>query len=203
MRETELERQNRMLSCDLSIFDGKGLGGVDEAGRGPLAGNVMAACVVLDPGNIPLGINDSKKLSESKREALFPQILESAVSWGIGECTVEEIEELNIKQAARLAMCRAIEKAAPDFVLVDAEKDLPVPVPQKALIHGDALSLSIAAASILAKVTRDRQMAELDKLYPQYGFARHKGYGTREHIEMLRKYGPCPAHRALFIRNFL
>ena len=203
MRETEQERLERMLACDRSVYDGTGLGGVDEAGRGPLAGNVVAACVVLDPERLPLGINDSKKLSEAKREALFPLILETAVSWGIGECSVEEIEKLNIKQAARLAMCRAIEKAHPSFILVDAEKNLPVGIPQKALIHGDALSLSIAAASILAKVTRDRQMLELDRRYPQYGFARHKGYGTKEHMEMIRRYGPCPEHRALFIRGIM
>lgn len=203
IRESAMQRFLRMQALDQSIFAGVGLGGVDEAGRGPLAGSVVAACVVLDPARPIIGINDSKKVSEKMRESLYEQIIQTALSWGIGSCSVEEIERLNIRQASRLAMCRAIEQARPAFVLVDAEKDLPLEIEQKALIHGDALSLSIASASILAKVTRDREMYKLDALYPEYGFARHKGYGTKEHVAALQTYGPCPQHRSLFIRKFI
>ncbi|HVZ81736.1 MAG TPA: ribonuclease HII [bacterium] len=174
--------------------------GVDEAGRGPLAGPVVAAAVILDP-DLPLaGVNDSKKLTPEKRESLFPIIQDKSLAYGIGMASVEEIDSLNIYKAARLAMERAVEAIAPppDMLLTDA---MPLPkfqVPQKPLVHGDALSLSIAAASILAKVTRDRMMAELHDRYPHYGFGNHMGYGTAEHLQALEEHGPCPEHRLTF-----
>lgn len=201
-RETKQERLMRMTERERPIWEAGALvGGVDEAGRGPLAGPVVAACVVMPPEPLLPDINDSKKVAEKKREALCEEILRCAVSVGVGVASVEEIETLNIKQAARLAMKRAIELAKPARVFVDAERDLDVSVPQEGIVHGDAVSYSIAAASIVAKVTRDRMMLELDAQYPQYGFAQHKGYGTQAHYEALRAYGPCPAHRRLFIRS--
>lgn len=201
-RETKEARLARMTQREAPLWvEGVALGGVDEAGRGPLAGPVVAACVVMPPQPLLPDVNDSKKVPEKKREALYDEILRTARSIGVGVATVEEIETLNIKQAARLAMKRAIEQAAPDRIFVDAERDLDVTIPQEAIVHGDAESYSIAAASIIAKVTRDRMMLELDRDYPQYGFAQHKGYGTVAHYEALRTFGPCPAHRRLFIRS--
>lgn len=192
----EMTLENELLTAGYTAVCG-----VDEAGRGPLAGPVVAACVVMPPEPLLPDINDSKKVAEKKREALCEEILRCAVSVGVGVASVEEIETLNIKQAARLAMKRAIELAKPARVFVDAERDLDVSVPQEGIVHGDAVSYSIAAASIVAKVTRDRMMLELDAQYPQYGFAQHKGYGTQAHYEALHAYGPCPAHRRLFIRS--
>ena len=155
----------------------------------------------MPPEPLLMDVNDSKKVSEKKREALYDEIYRVAQAVGVGVASVEEIETLNIKNAARLAMKRAIEAAHPDRILVDAERDLDVDVPQEGIVHGDAECYCIAAASIIAKVTRDRMMLELDREYPQYGFAQHKGYGTAAHYEALRAYGPCPAHRRLFIRS--
>ena len=201
-RETKEERLLRMTEYERPIWEsGHFVGGVDEAGRGPLAGPVVAACVVMPDHDLLPDINDSKKVSEKKREELFPLILEQALSYGVGIATVQEIEELNIKNAARLAMKRAIEQANPERIFVDAEKDLDVEMQQEAIIHGDAVSYSIAAASIVAKVTRDHMMMELDKEYPQYGFAKHKGYGTAEHYAALREFGATKEHRKLFIRS--
>ena len=149
------------------------------------------------------GIDDSKKLSEKKREALYEQILETAVYARVAYATAEEIDELNILEATRLAMARAAADAPCGLFLLDAMEHVPLPGEQRAIIHGDALCYSIAAASILAKVARDRLMRELDEKYPQYGFAKHKGYGTAEHIAALRQYGPCPEHRSLFVRKFV
>ena len=149
------------------------------------------------------GIDDSKKLSEKKREALYEQILETAVYARVSYATAEEIDELNILEATRLAMARAAADAPCRLFLLDAMERVPLPGEQRAIIHGDALCYSIAAASILAKVARDRLMRELDEKYPQYGFAKHKGYGTAEHIAALRQYGPCPEHRSLFVRKFV
>ena len=176
--------------------------GVDEAGRGPLCGPVVAAAVILPEGLYMEGLNDSKKLSEKKREALFDVIRESALAYAIAESTVEEINATNILEATLSAMRKAI-AALPipaDFALVDGNISRDFPLPAKAVVHGDALSPSIAAASILAKVTRDRSCVELDRQYPQYGILRHKGYGTKEHMEALRAYGPSPIHRTKFIR---
>lgn len=201
-RETKEARIERMTRREQECWQlGVRLAGVDEAGRGPLAGPVVAACVAMPPEPLLMDVNDSKKVSEKKREALYDEIYRVAQAVGVGVASVEEIETLNIKNAARLAMKRAIEAAHPDRILVDAERDLDVDVPQEGIVHGDAECYCIAAASIIAKVTRDRMMLELDREYPQYGFAQHKGYGTAAHYEALRACGPCPAHRRLFIRS--
>lgn len=176
--------------------------GVDEAGRGPLCGPVVAAACILPEGYIPEGINDSKKLTEKKREKLFDIICENAVAYCIAEASVEEIDRLNILEADLLAMRRAIEGLSlkADYALIDGNIARDFPIPAKAVIHGDAISPSIAAASILAKVTRDRLCLALDREYPQYGIAKHKGYGTKIHMDALRQYGPSPIHRKQFIR---
>ena len=177
--------------------------GVDEAGRGPLAGPVCAAAVILPEGLRIPGLNDSKKLSEKKREALYDVIVESALSFGVAFASVEEIEALNIKGATYLAMERAVAELdpAPALALVDGNDRNPLPIPAVKVVHGDALCASIAAASILAKVTRDRYMWELDRRFPQYGFAVHKGYGTKAHYSALREFGPCEAHRPTYLRK--
>lgn len=177
--------------------------GMDEVGRGPLAGNVVTACVVMPEEPLIVWIDDSKKLSESRREKVYEEILQHALWIGIGEVSPDEIDEINILQATRKAMKAAAEKVPADIFLIDAVTNLGLKGKEIPLIKGDATSYSIAAASIVAKVTRDRQMAEADRLYPEYGFARNKGYGTREHIEALKKYGPCPIHRRSFIGNFV
>ncbi len=176
--------------------------GVDEAGRGPLMGPVCAAAVILPRGLVIEGLNDSKKLSEKKREALFTVITGNAVAYGIGFASAEEIDEINILNASMLAMERAIEALSvkADFALIDGNCKRNIKIPAETVVGGDAKVPSIAAASVLAKVSRDRLCYELDKEYPQYGFAKHKGYGTREHMEALRKYGPCPAHRKTFLK---
>ena len=182
--------------------------GVDEAGRGPLCGSVVAAACILPDGlDIP-ELNDSKKLTPKKRDKLFDLIKEKAIAYGIAEGTVEEINELNILEADLLAMRRAIDglhtpDGAPykaDFALIDGNIDRDFQIPARAVVKGDSLSMSIAAASILAKVTRDRMCEDMDKAYPQYGIAKHKGYGTKEHMNALREFGPTPIHRKKFIR---
>ena len=180
------------------------VGGIDEAGRGPLAGPVCAACVILDKNNIPEGINDSKKLSEKKREALYDKIMESAiVSYSLVDAKV--IDEINIRQATILAMQNAAKgmKVKPDYLLIDGNFTIGLSDNEKFVIGGDAKSLSIGAASIIAKVTRDRLMLKIDEEYPMYNFKKHKGYGTKEHIEAIKKYGPCPYHRASFLTKIL
>lgn len=176
--------------------------GVDEAGRGPLCGPVVAAACILPMGLVIDGLNDSKKLSPKKRDKVFDLIRENAVSYCIAEASVEEIDELNILEATLLAMRRAIAglDVPADFALIDGNVDRDFPLPARAVIGGDAKSPSIAAASILAKVTRDRGCEELDRLYPQYGIAKHKGYGTKAHMDALREHGPSPIHRKQFIR---
>ena len=179
--------------------------GIDEAGRGPLAGPVFAAAVIL-PAEVEIpGLNDSKKLTAKKREALFPLIQEKAVSWSVAFATESEIDEINILQATYLAMRRACEGLSipADYALVDGNRMPPLSVPGETIIKGDGLSASIAAASVLAKVSWDRLMLELDSLYPEYQFAKHKGYGTALHVELLRKYGPCPIHRRSFLTKIL
>ncbi len=177
--------------------------GVDEAGRGPLAGPVFAAAVLLPAGLVLPGLNDSKKLTPQKREELYDQIVEQAVSYGIAQAGVEEIETLNILGASLLAMRRAVEKLSPpaQAALVDGNRDPGLSVPTRCIVQGDGISPSIAAASILAKVSRDRLMQELDGAYPQYGFAQHKGYPTKLHYQKLLQYGPSPVHRPSFLRN--
>ena len=198
MENSDLYEYERSLAAGRVPFCG-----VDEAGRGPLAGPVCAAAVILPEGAAIPGLNDSKKLSEKKREALYDLIAETAVSFGIAFATVEEIEALNIKGATYLAMERAIAELdpAPVLALVDGNDRNPLPVPAVKVVHGDGLCASIAAASILAKVTRDRYMLELDRRFPQYGFAAHKGYGTKAHYAALRAYGPCEAHRPTYLRK--
>ena len=176
--------------------------GIDEAGCGPLAGPVYAAAVILDPKDPIEGLNDSKKLTEKKREALFPQIQERALAWAIASASAKEIDEINILQARLLAMRRAVEllDIRPDHVLVDGNRNPNIPgTPTLLIVGGDGKSASIAAASILAKVARDHDLLELDKQYPQYLFAKHKGYPTKLHVEKLLEHGPCPEHRQSFL----
>ena len=177
--------------------------GIDEAGRGPLAGPVYAAAVILPEGCEIVGLNDSKKLSEKKRDALFDIICEKAKAFAVASANVEEIEEYNILNATFLAMRRAVEEMplAPDFALVDGNRMPPLPIPGSTIIGGDGCSASIAAASILAKVSRDRYMVFMDELYPQYGFAKHKGYGTAQHIQKILEHGACPIHRPSFLKK--
>lgn len=177
--------------------------GVDEAGRGPLAGDVYAAAVILDPDVVIEGINDSKKLSEKKRELIFEEICQKAKAYCIATASVAEIEEINILNAAMLAMKRAVEglDIQPDYVLVDGNRLPDLTYPCEAVIKGDANSASIAAASILAKVARDRNLRELDEMYPEYGFSKHKGYGTKAHYEAILEHGPSPVHRMSFLKK--
>ena len=190
------------LEKELKALGYSAVCGVDEAGRGPLCGSVVAAACILPQGFVLEGLNDSKKLTPAKREKLFDLICQNAVAYCIAEATVEEIDALNILEADLLAMRRAIDglSVKADFALIDGNIARDFQIPAKAIIKGDATSPSIAAASILAKVTRDRQCIELDRLYPQYGIAKHKGYGTKAHMDALRAYGPAPIHRKQFIR---
>ena len=177
--------------------------GVDEAGRGPLAGPVCAAAVTLPRGLELPGLDDSKRMTERQREALYEQIVEEARSFGIAFATVEEIERLNILGATYLAMSRAIEALdpPPELALIDGNRSAGIQVPNRCIVKGDGRCADIAAASILAKVTRDRYMTELAQQYPEYGFERHKGYGTKAHYAALRTYGPCPIHRPSFLKK--
>ena len=180
--------------------------GVDEAGRGPLAGPVCAAAVILPIDTEIKGLNDSKKLSEKKREELFPLIIEKAIGYSIAFASVEEIEEHNILNATYLAMNRAIEglKVPADFALIDGNRvPTGIKVPCQTVVKGDSKSMSVAAASVLAKVTRDRLMLEIDKAYPQYNFKKHKGYGTKEHTDLILQYGVSPVHRPSFLKKLL
>lgn len=175
--------------------------GIDEVGRGPLAGNVVTACVVMPSEPVIPWIDDSKKLSESRREKVFQEIMATALYVGIGQVSSKEIDRINILEATKKAMREAASQVPADIFLIDAVTGLGLPGQEVPIIKGDATSYAIAAASIVAKVTRDRQMLELDQQYPEYGFARNKGYGTAEHIAALKAFGPCPAHRRTFIRN--
>ncbi len=180
--------------------------GIDEAGRGPLAGPVCAAAVILPPDLDFEGINDSKKLSEKKREKLYEEITEKAISWSVAFASVNEIEKYNILGATYLAMERAVEglKIPADFALIDGNRTpTGLKIPSETIVKGDSKSFSIAAASIIAKVTRDRLLAEYDAIYPQYKFLQHKGYGTKVHIEAIKEFGPCDIHRPSFIKNFI
>lgn len=194
-----VEFDDRFRSGNITV-----LCGVDEAGRGPFAGPVCAAAVILPQGLEIEGLNDSKKLTEKKREKLFPVICEKALAYSIAFASVEEIEELNILQATFLAMKRAVDglSLSPDYILIDGDKLPPsLPAPAQPLVKGDALSASVAAASVLAKVSRDRLMIELDREFPQYGFAAHKGYGTKAHCEAILEHGVLPCHRRSFLKK--
>ena len=208
MKEEEIERL-----VNLSKFEKEGyekgytyIAGIDEAGRGPLAGPVVAGAVILPKDCLLEGINDSKKISEEKREKLYDDIIENAVAWGVGIVDHTVIDEINILNATRKAMKLALEnlQVKPDYILIDAEKKVDTNnIPYLPLIKGDALSISIGAASIIAKVTRDRMMREYDEMFPMYGFEKHKGYGTKAHVEALKEYGPCMIHRKSFLTKIL
>ncbi len=181
------------------------IAGMDEAGRGPLAGPVVAACVILPSDVFIAGLNDSKKCSPKLRDRLYDEIVEKAVALGIGKADEKCIDDINILNATKSAMMSAFEalKPRPDILLIDAVRLEALDIPQRPIIKGDSLSISIAAASIIAKVTRDRLISEMDALYPEYGFGKHKGYGTEEHINAIKKYGICPIHRISFTKNFV
>ncbi len=190
--EHQCEEQGYTLIC-----------GIDEAGRGPLAGPVVAAAVILPKDCEILGLNDSKQLSARKRDQLYDEIRDKAIAVGVGSSGPHRIDEINVLNADYEAMCEAIGtlRVMPQILLNDAVKIPQVLIPQIPIVHGDAQSMSIAAASVIAKVTRDRLMLEYDAVYPEYGFAKHKGYGTAEHYAALRKYGPCPIHRKTFLKS--
>ena len=199
-----LERLQTLLQADAPLWEaGVRFAGMDEAGRGPLAGSVVAACVVMPKEPLIAWVDDSKKLSPQRRDKVFDEIMASALFVGIGQASAEEIDQYNILEATKMAMRRAAEGAPADVFLIDALSGLGLPGEERGIIHGDALSYSIAAASIIAKVTRDRQMLELEAQFPGYGFAQHKGYGTAQHIQALKEKGPCPAHRRTFIGHFV
>lgn len=204
MKKDYAARLAEISATDRELWQmGRVFAGIDEAGRGPLAGPVAAACVVMPPEPLLLHVDDSKKVTEKRREMLYDKIMETAVYARVVLASPEEIDRYNILNATKHAMEEAAKDAPCDLFLVDAIDRLRVPGETRGIIHGDAVCYSIAAASILAKVTRDRLMRELDQQYPQYGFAKHKGYGTAQHIAALREYGPCPAHRRSFIGNFV
>ena len=192
------ELENELFDSGIAV-----LCGVDEAGRGPLAGPVCAAACILPRGLEIEGLNDSKKLSEKRRDALYDVIKGQALAYGIAFATVEEIEELNILGATYLAMNRAIAQLSvtPDLALIDGNRNKGIEIPSQPVVKGDSKCADIAAASILAKVTRDRYMLELDKEYPMYGFGKHKGYGTKDHYAAIREHGMCPAHRPSFLKK--
>lgn len=203
--EKELERIEGLKAYEREYAAYQSVCGIDEAGRGPLAGPVVAGAVILPKNCDILYINDSKKLSEKKREELYDVIMEKAVAVGIGYSTPERIDEINILQATYEAMREAVAglSVQPDLLLNDAVTIPQMPMKQVPIIKGDAKSISIGAASIMAKVTRDRLMVQYDSIFPEYGFASNKGYGAQTHIEALKKYGPCPIHRKTFITHFV
>ena len=204
MAQKREERLADLIRTDLPLWEqGIAFAGMDEAGRGPLAGNVVAACVVMPREPLILWVDDSKKLSPQRRDKVYGEILRTALFVGVGQASPEEIDQFNILEATKMAMRRAAENAPARVFLIDALSGLGLPGEERGIIHGDALCYSIAAASIVAKVTRDRQLLELDQVYPGYGFARHKGYGTAQHIAALKALGPCPAHRKTFIGHFV
>ena len=208
MKEKEEQRLIALKQIDKEFFNMgiKYVAGIDEAGRGPLAGPVVVASVILPANSMIEGINDSKKISESKREKLYDIITEEAISYGVGIVYQDEIDEINILQATKKGLHEAVKsmKTKPQVILVDALTGIDtLGIPYKSIIKGDAKSYSIGAASIIAKVTRDRIMREWDKIYPEYGFAGHKGYGTAKHIQAIKKYGITPIHRKTFCKNFV
>ena len=208
MKEKELERLNNLKKEELTLYNEnvKYICGIDEAGRGPLAGPVVIGAVILPMDSLIEGVNDSKKVSEKKREKVFEEIISQAISYNVGIVDQNTIDEINILNATKLGVKKAIEglEVKPDLILVDALTNIETfGIPYKSIIKGDAKEYSIAAASIIAKVTRDRMMIEWDKLFPQYGFAKHKGYGTAAHIQALKENGPCMLHRKSFIKKFV
>ena len=209
MKEKELERLTTLKQIEEEIYnkeDVKYICGIDEAGRGPLAGPVVVASVIMPKDSMIEGVNDSKKVSEKKREKLYEEITNTAIAWGVGIIDQREIDEINILNATKKGLTNSLKELEikPDLILVDALTNIDtLGIPYRSIIKGDAKSYSIAAASIIAKVTRDRIMRQWDELYPEYGFEKHKGYGTKMHIDAIKKYGPCPLHRKSFIKNFI
>lgn len=208
MNEKEEQRLKKLKEFDKQFFDmgNKYVCGIDESGRGPLAGPVVVASVIMPKDSMLEWINDSKKVTEKRREILYDRILNEAISYGVGMANQDEIDEINILRATKKALTQAVSqmKIKPNIILVDAlEKIDTLGIPYKPVIKGDATSYSIATASIIAKVTRDRIMREWDKVYPEYGFERHKGYGTAMHISAIRQYGLTPLHRKTFCENFI
>lgn len=203
--QAERQRLEQMKEYEYTYAACQAICGIDEAGRGPLAGPVVAGAVILPPECEILFLNDSKKLSEKRREELFLEIRQKALAWNVGIAGPDRIDEINILQATYEAMRQAIAglKLQPDLLLNDAVTIPGIAIHQVPIVKGDAKSVSIAAASIMAKVTRDHMMLEYDKLYPEYGFAKHKGYGTAAHIAALKEHGPSPIHRRTFIKNFV
>lgn len=208
MKDKELERLTKLKQIEDSVYN-EGFNyicGIDEAGRGPLAGPVVVASVIMPKDSMIEGINDSKKISEAKREKLYDLIIDEAISYGVGIISQEKIDEVNILNATKNGLTKSLEelKQKPDIILVDALRDInTLGVPYRSVIKGDAKIYSIACASIITKVTRDRIMREWDEIYPQYGFSSHKGYGTAKHIVAIKEYGLCPLHRRSFTRKFL
>lgn len=208
MKEKEEQRLNELKEIDKSYFK-KGYNyicGIDEAGRGPLAGPVVVAAVIMPKDSMIEGVNDSKKVSEKKREKLYELIIEEAISYSVGIVDQNEIDRINILNATKAGLTEAVRtlKVKPELILVDALTNIDTcGVPYHSIIKGDAKSYSIAAASIIAKVTRDRIMREWDKVYPQYGFEKHKGYGTAAHISAIKENGLCPLHRLSFVKNII
>ena len=208
MKEKEIERLNILKNMENNWHKkGKKLVcGIDEAGRGPLAGPVVVAAVIMPEDSFIEGVNDSKKVSEKKREKLYDEITENAIAWSVGIIDQNEIDEINILNATKKGLTTALTelKEKPDIILVDALTKIDtLGIPYESIIKGDAKSYSIAAASIIAKVTRDRIMRQWDEIYPQYGFINHKGYGTKAHIDAIKQYGLCPLHRKSFTKNFI
>ena len=207
MKEKEQERLERLkeIENDLYLKGATKICGIDEAGRGPLAGPVVVAAVILPKDSMIEGVNDSKKVSEKKREKLYDEITSSAITWGVGIIDQKEIDDLNILNATKKGLTAAVAGLTerPDIILVDALTGIDtLGIPYQSIIKGDAKSYSIAAASIIAKVTRDRIMRQWDEIYPEYGFEKHKGYGTKAHIEVIKNNGICPIHRKSFVKNF-
>lgn len=207
MKDEELQRLKNMLEIENNLYNQgyKYICGVDEAGRGPLCGPVVAAAVILPKDICIEGVNDSKKLSEKKREKLYDDIMARALAVGVGISDVDVIEKVNILNATKLAMIQAINnlQITPDYVIVDGNQKIDITIPLDTVIKGDSKSESIACASIIAKVTRDRMLLKYDKAYPEYGFSKHKGYGTKLHIEAIKKYGITPIHRTSFCKKFV
>lgn len=206
MKDKEFERLSKLKQIEENVYDEgfKYICGIDEAGRGPLAGPVVVASVIMPKDSMIEGVNDSKKISETKREKLYDLITQEAISYGVGIINQEEIDEINILNATKKGLTNSIIelKTKPDIILVDALRDIDtLGIPYRSVIKGDAKIYSIACASIIAKVTRDRIMKEWDKIYPQYGLASHKGYGTAKHIAAIKEYGLCPLHRRSFTKN--
>jgi len=208
MKEKEITRLTRLKEYESKLYNDriKYIAGIDEAGRGPLAGPVVVGCVIMPKESFIEYVNDSKKISETKREMLYEKITEEAISYGTGIIWQNEIDEINILNATKKALTMAIDslKIKPDLILVDALDKIDTRgIPYTPIIKGDAKVYSISCASIIAKVTRDRIIREYDELYPEYGFSSHKGYGTAKHIQAIKEYGICPLHRKSFVKNFI